>query len=197
MHAAASPLSPAAPRRHLHTRRIELCGFLREDGAVDVEAHLTDARTYSHARQDGSPRAEGDFLHDMWLRMTITPTGEILACEASMPATPYAICPQVAPNFARLTGLRVEAGFLKRALERVGGAEGCTHLRELLQQVGTVYLQTRYSIAKLQPAATAAGHADKAPRLLNSCYAWGEGNQMVAQHFPAWHKTSSDPKAIR
>jgi hypothetical protein len=184
------PLSPPAARRHLHTRRIELCGYAREDGCVDVEAHLTDTRCDGHRRQDGGARAAGAPLHDMWMRMTIDPQREIVGCEATMDATPFTICPSVAPNFGRLVGLRIEAGFLKQAMARVGGGQGCTHLRELLQQVGTVFVQTSYAIGKVsdQPA----GGGDRPPPLLNSCYAWSEENAVVAAKFPAWHKPKRD-----
>jgi hypothetical protein len=180
------PLSPPASRRHLHTRQIEIRGYLRDDGGIDVEAHLTDIRTYAHVRNDGGERAAGVPLHDMWLRMTISSAREIIGCEASMEATPYAVCPGVAPNYARLVGLRIEGGFLKRAMALLGGAQGCTHLRELLQQVGTVFVQTLYSVGKISDEPR--GAADLPPPLLNSCYAWGEQSAMVAEHFPAWHR---------
>ena len=40
------PLSPPAPRRHIHTRRIECRGYLREDGLWDVDAWIEDTKTY-------------------------------------------------------------------------------------------------------------------------------------------------------
>ncbi len=180
------PLPPPAPRRHLHTRQIEICGYLRDDGCVDVEAHLTDTRSYAHVRSDGGVREAGAPLHDMWLRVAINPARDIVGCEAVMEATPYTVCPGVAPNFSRLVGLRIEGGFLKRALERVGGAQGCTHLRELLQQVGTVFVQTLYSIGKVSDKPRRGG--DGPPPLLNSCYAWAEEGEMVAERYPAWHR---------
>jgi hypothetical protein len=186
------PLSPPAARRHLHTRQIELCGYVRDDGCVDVEAHLTDTRSFAHPRQDGTERAPGQPLHDMWMRMTIDPQRQIVGCEATMDATPFTICPSVAPNFGRLVGLRIEGGFLKRAMERVGGGDGCTHLRELLQQVGTVFVQTFYAIGKVSDEPAQIG--DQRPPLLNTCYAWSEESPVVAAKFPAWHKPKRDVK---
>ena len=175
-----------APRRHLHTRRIAIEGYLRDDGYLDVDAHLTDTRTYPYSRFDGAMKQPGDPLHDMSMRMTISLAREIIACHASMDETPFAVCPAAAPNFARLVGLRVEAGFLKRALELVGGVEGCTHLRELLQQVATVFLQTLHSVGKVtdQPRDVPGNR----PALLNSCFAWSDKSDMVARRFPVWHK---------
>jgi hypothetical protein len=108
----------------------------------------------------------------MWLRMTISPEREIMACEAAMDATPYVICPGAAPGFASLAGLKIEAGFIRAAMERVGGAQGCTHLRELLQQMGTVAMQTLYSVGKLSD---------------DSCFAWSESREMIAVRHPAFY----------
>ena len=40
-------LSQPAPRRHIHTRKIECHGYLREDGLWDIEGTLIDLKTYS------------------------------------------------------------------------------------------------------------------------------------------------------
>jgi hypothetical protein len=38
--------SPAVPRTHIHTRRIACEAYEREDGLWDVEANMTDVKTY-------------------------------------------------------------------------------------------------------------------------------------------------------
>ena len=187
------PLAPPVPRQHVHTRTIELCGFVRDDGNIDVEAHLVDTRSFGHAGSKGCAREAGAPLHDMHLRMTITPRRDIVSCGASMAAAPFAICPATAPRFASLAGLRIESGFLRRAMERVGGTDGCTHLRELLQQMGTVFVQTLYSARKINPATQAPAAAP--PALLNSCYAWSDTRAMVAMRFPAWSKSAESENA--
>jgi hypothetical protein len=179
------PLSPPAPRQHLHTRTITLHGYTRDDGLIDIEAHLTDTKTHAGTRHDGSVRNIGEPLHDMWLRLTLNHHRDIVVCEASMDATPFAICPGAATNFAALAGLRIEAGFIRRAMERVGGTNGCTHLRELLQQLGTVAYQTLYSAGRMTDDPSRLGA--HRPPLLNSCYAWDEHGDMVRTRFPAWH----------
>ena len=74
--------------------------------------------------------------------MTVSETMEIVACEATSDLTPYAVCPKAAPNFAALTGLHIRPGFLREATNRVRGTLGCTHLREMLQQMATTAFQT-------------------------------------------------------
>ncbi len=187
------PLSPAAPRQHMHTRNIAIEGYLREDGLVDIEAHLTDTKTHVSRYEDGTARQPGMPVHDMILRLTLSQDREIIACEAAMQATPYAICPGAAPSFAQLAGLRIEAGFIRAAMERVGGTQGCTHLRELLQQMGTVAFQTLYSIGKLSddPQRLTASR----PPLLNSCYAWSDARDVVRTRYPA-HYTGQPESAL-
>ena len=136
------PLSPPPERELLHSRDIVLRGYRRADGLYDIEAQLTDTKTYGSANRDRGYIHAGEPIHGMWLRLTVDEQRRIVACEAASDHTPYAICPAAAPNFARLAGLQIKPGFLKEAARRVGGTLGCTHLRELLQQMATTAYQT-------------------------------------------------------
>ena len=172
------PLSRATPRKLLHQRDIQLRGYERADGLVDIEAHILDSKTYSWGNQDRSGIQAGEALHDMWVRMTLDHHMVIHACEASMDATPYNVCGGAASSFGRLKGMKLGKGFIKAAMEQLGGAAGCTHLRELLQPVATVAFQTMHSLREHLAAST----TDKAARtaagipaaLLNTCFAYDE-----------------------
>jgi hypothetical protein len=164
------PLSRAAARNLQHLRDITLRGYEREDGLVDVEAHMTDTKTYGWRNEDRGAVRAGEPMHDMWLRVTVARDMTITACEAAMDGTPHTRCPGAAPNFARLAGLNIGKGFLKAAMAEVGGVQGCTHLRELLQQVGTVAWQTVSSLNwKERKAPLPPGIP---PALVNTCYAY-------------------------
>ena len=136
------PLSPPQERELLHSRDIVLRGYRRADGLYDIEAQLTDTKSYGSANRDRGYIHAGEPIHGMWMRLTVDEQRRIVACEAASDHTPYAICPAAAPNFARLAGLQIKPGFLKEAAKRVGGTAGCTHLRELLQQMATTAYQT-------------------------------------------------------
>jgi hypothetical protein len=174
------PLSVPAPRKLLHLRDITLRGYEREDGLVDIEAHMMDTKSYAWENRDRGVMAPGVPLHDMWMRLTIDRQMIIQAVDVAMDATPHSVCPGIAPNYQRLVGLSIAKGFLKAAMAVLGGVEGCTHLRELLQQVGTVAFQTMYSVR---------GHARPdderrqgiPPSLLNTCYAYGENGPLMAR----------------
>lgn len=192
------PLSPPKERELLHSRDIVLRGYQRTDGLYDIEAQLTDTKSYGFASHDRGYVEPGEPIHGMWLRLTIDETRTIVACEAASDHTPYAICPTAAPNFARLEGLQIRPGFLKEAAKRIGGPIGCTHLRELLQQIATTAYQT-IDPARAMREAEAAGEnrpgSDKvdervtakmggAPAILNTCIAYGTDSPVVRRRWP-------------
>jgi hypothetical protein len=183
------PLSPPAERQHLHTRAIDLRGYARADGLYDIEAHLVDTKTYAFENEDRGTIAPGEALHGMWVRMTVGEDMVIRACEAVSDFTPYRICPQVTPNFARLAGIAIGPGFSRAVKERVGGAEGCTHLREVLAQMATVAFQTigpiRWRKARAAREAAIALGESPAPLKrvvpIGSCYAYAPESPVVTR----------------
>ncbi len=47
------PLSDPAPRKPLHKRANECRGYRRDDGLWDIEAHMTDTKSYVFANRPG------------------------------------------------------------------------------------------------------------------------------------------------
>ena len=172
------PLSDPAAREPIHTRRIEINGYRRADGLFDIEATLDDTKSYPFETRDRGRLVPGDRIHGMAMRMTVDSDYRIHAVEAVMDDTPYGVCPAVAPNFGRLAGLSIARGFLKAASERIGGAQGCTHLRELLAQMATAAFQT---IAPLKAKVDDTGLARS---LLNTCHAYAEDGDLVRRRWP-------------
>ena len=197
------PLTPSQPREAIHTRSIEINGYRRADGLYDVEAHLTDVKSFGQTNYDRGYITAGEPVHDMWLRLTISETMEIVDVQAVSDKTPYRMCPTAAPNFSRLIGLRIKAGFLREANHRVGGAVGCTHLRELLQQMATTAFQT-INPARVREDMKAEGvneapGSDKVdaritekmggpPKILNTCLAYADTGPLVKRRWPHLHK---------
>jgi len=192
------PLSPPQERERQHTRAITIHGYLRKDGLYDIEAELADTKTYAFPSLHRVEVQPGEKVHGMFLRLTVNDTLDIVAAEAATDVHPYSTCPQAAPNFARLAGLRIGRGFLGAAASRVGGTMGCTHLRELLQQVATTAFQTVYPTrAKLEAEAAGkplpAGDGYDAritdffggsKAVLNSCIAYSEDSPLVKHRWP-------------
>ena len=65
------PLSPPPERELLHSRDIVLRGYRRADGLYDIEAQLTDTKSYGSANRDRGYIHAGEPIHGMWLRLTV------------------------------------------------------------------------------------------------------------------------------
>lgn len=193
------PLSTPAEREGLHTRSIEINGYRRTDGLYDIEAHLTDTKPFGQTNHDRGFIDPGEPIHDMWLRLTVDDTMLIVKAEAVSDRTPYVMCPRAAPNFSRLEGLRIKAGFLRDANQQVGGPVGCTHLRELLQQMATTAFQAinpskvkAEMKARQEPEPRGSDKVDAritekmggAPKILNTCLAYSEAGPLVRRRWP-------------
>jgi Protein of unknown function (DUF2889) len=190
------PLSDPAPRKLVHTREITIQGFAREDGLYDIEAELSDRRSEGFQSRDRGWVGPRDKLHGMKFRLTVDDRMLIHKSEAVTEFGPFAHCGGGAANFSRLAGLTIKAGFLREAIARVHGTDGCTHLRELVQQMATVAFQTLWPVRirrerAAAEAARAAGQQvaqpssdDGSARLLNSCFAYAADGPVVRDRWP-------------
>ena len=102
----------------------------------DIEARLTDTKTYTFSNEDRGDIRPGEKLHGMLMRLTVDEDMLVHACEANTEYGPYAVCPAITPNFAALAGLKIGPGWNRKVKEVVGGVKGCTHLVELLGPMG-------------------------------------------------------------
>ena len=198
------PLSPPADRELLHLRDIELRGYRRADGLFDIEARLTDTKSYGFGNTDRGWIEPGTPLHGMLARMTLTEDRVIPRFEAVTEYGPYTICPSAAPNFAGLAGLRIGRGFLKEANQRIGGVHGCTHLRELLGQMGTVAFQTLFAVRVKKtpenmpekapgPDVPNATETAGKPMMLGTCLAYAPDSPVVQRQWPAFYTGPATP----
>ena len=177
------PLSESAPRKALHDRHVHCAGFRREDGLWDIEGHLKDTKTYAFDNRYHGTIEAGTPIHEMWLRLTIDDEMHIQAVETHTDYSPYAICPQVVPNFQRLVGLQIGRGFKRKVTARLGGVHGCTHLVELLGPMATTAYQTMVG----QHRTRDASEPDRPPRFLNSCYAHASDGVVVKEIYPKFY----------
>lgn len=177
------PLAQTVERTPLHHRDISLKGYRRTDGLFDIEAHLTDVKSYGFENSDRGFIPSGEPLHEMWARFTVDEDLLIVAAEAVTDYGPYTICPGGADSFSSLAGLRIGPGFLKAARDRVAGATGCTHIRELLQQMATTAMQTLYPVRARKDAGKPE-ESSLSPRLLNSCWGYASDKDLVRRRWP-------------
>lgn len=174
------PLSPPQPREHLHTRDIDLKGYRREDGLWDIEAHLTDTKTYGFPNRDRGTIEAGEAIHDMWLRVTVDGGLTIRAVEAATDSSPFEVCGAITPAFEKLEGLTIGPGWQREARRLVGGVHGCTHLFELLGPIATIAFQTMVR-------SSTPGEKKKKPRHLDTCHALSTDGPVVKAHYPEFY----------
>jgi hypothetical protein len=192
-------LSAPAERENLHTRTVECRGFRRRDGLWDIEGHMTDVKAYTFSNEYRGKMDPGTPLHDMWLRLTVDDTLTIHEVEAVTDKAPYAICPDITPNYQKLVGLRIKGGFTRMVKDRLGGVHGCTHLVELLGPIATTAFQTIYPILASERAAretnaNASSPAQakntanaKPPPMLNTCHAYASNGPLVKKLWPEFY----------
>jgi hypothetical protein len=177
-------LSTPAARKPLHTRKIEMTGYEREDGLYDIEGHLTDERPSAYRMAEGA-RAEGEFMHDLWIRITINRDFEVVQSEAAMPTGAFSICHEIAPSFANLVGLRIGPGWNRNVRDRVGGTNGCTHIVEMLAQIATTAIQTLWGMQNGDDGASDTPASERRSNQINTCYAYRSDSPMVLKYYPA------------
>lgn len=165
-------------------------GYERDDGLYEIEGRVTDTKTYAFS-PDGSHRnvAPGEALHDMWIRLVIDEDMLVHDALAISDAYPYPQCPEAAAALASLKGLRIVGGWAKAVNERLGGAKGCTHLRELLPPLGSAAFQTLTSKRYGKPDKL---DASGRPVKLDSCYAYSTEGELVLRRWPAFHKSRAE-----
>jgi hypothetical protein len=171
-------LSPAVPREAVHKRQINCNGFVRADGLYDIEAELTDHKTYDFPSDFRGTVTPDLAVHHMVLRITIDRDRVIQHAEAITITGPYAICPTANAVFDNLVGLQIGPGWRRKVQAAIGGRHGCTHITELLGPVATIAYQTLYGEEARQKrqSGTPSDKDKQASRsqLANSCVGYAD-----------------------
>jgi hypothetical protein len=183
------PLSPPVAREPLHRRQIECRGYRRADGLWDIEGHIVDTKSYGFPNHDRGQIYAGEPLHEMWVRLTIDDEMRVHDVEAVTDAGPYRVCPDIAPKFSVLKGLRIAPGWNMKVRELLGGVNGCTHLVELLGPVATVAYQTLVSLRQKRLDQMAQ---ERRPSVIDSCHAYRSDGEVVQRRWPKYFTGGKD-----
>lgn len=187
------PLPEAVKRTKLHHRSIQCEGFQREDGLWDIEAHLTDQRSYDCGydpiHRGGVIRA-GENVHNMRVRITLDLDFLIHAAVAVSDETPFPICFQAAQVMQRLVGIRLSKGWRKDVSERIGTAESCTHLIDLLSSISTTAYQTMHTALEARAHQHKIANKEfkrEKPAILDTCIALATNGEVVKREWPEFY----------
>jgi hypothetical protein len=180
-------------RQHLHTRTIEFNSYRREDGLFDIEARMRDVRQYESVVLEHGLLPAGRAVHDMTITATIDEQMAVRAITTRMLTTPFVTCLEIEQGLQAMLGARMARGWRRAVNERLGSTGSCTHLRELLVNMGTAALQTVpiwYAQQHFQSGKAAAPGGTR-PTYLGQCHGWKLDGPMVLKHFPQFFQPAS------
>lgn len=168
-------------RKLIHTRETIFTSYRREDGLMDLEAHLTDKKPETFTHPNGMSWKAGDPIHDMWIRLTVNNQLQILDIAAKINSHPLDECPESILDIKKLIGFNIGRGWRKVIEEQLGGIKGCTHIRQLLFNIANAAFQ---SIS----AEIALTNPDVAPHFLDTCHGWDSKGPSVLKFYPKFYK---------
>ena len=183
------PLPDSPNRTELHHRRIEMRGYRRDDGLYEIDGRVTDVKTERTRRMDGGREfPPGTPIHDRWVRLVIDEDLLVHDIVAVTDASPYDICREAVAPMRAIVGERIKAGWSTMVKSKLGGAQGCTHLMEILVPLATAAYQTLTSRRLSEPPAV---DADGRPRKVDSCYAYGRSREVVQKIWPKFYEPTA------
>ena len=172
----------------VHTRQIVCRGYRRKDGLWQIEASVADEKAQAvpfSSRPDVLP---GEQIHHLSLSVVIDDDYQIRDASAKTMAAPWPACTDVAADYRRLIGLRIGPGFTSAVRERLGGTLGCTHLTDLLGQVGNTYMQAsfpdRLARQRLNGADPRQWPDRRTLSFVDGCYAWRKNGPVLEAEYP-------------
>jgi hypothetical protein len=170
------------PRRRLHTRRIEIEGYLREDGLFELDASLCDVKDVDYPIASGM-RPAGQPVHLMRVRITIDAEFNILDAVACSDEVPYpGYCDTISPVYRKLVGLNLVRGFRRTISEMFADVNGCTHATEMLLSLPTAAIQTVATLSRDNE------DTPEKPFQLDRCHALETSAAAVKQYYPRWYR---------
>ena len=172
-------------RELVHQRRIETQGFRRKDGLWDIDAYLLDTKGHDFINPERHMKP-GDYLHEIFLRLTLDDDFLILDVKCAFDASPFGICKEAALLMDKLKGLRIGKDFVEEARNLVGGMAGCTHLFELL--IGPLATTAYQTLWPAREAKAALDPNRKRPAVIGQCHALNQDGDVVGKIWPQFAK---------
>lgn len=183
-------------RRQVHTRQIQYRCYAREDGLWELEGEMTDTKTHPVGLYERGQVPPGEPIHHMRLTVVVDDAFVVRAVDTQMPFTPLDECAQAVDPMQRLLGASMQRGWRLAIDEALGGVKGCTHLRDLVLNMGTVAWQSIPSAIRHRqgggstpdapPSGTDVTQGASPPLHLGRCISWDVDGPAVARHYAAF-----------
>lgn len=178
-------LPDSGHREELHFRRIDMRGFRRADGMFEIEGRVTDRKPHEFRSPNGTKVVPASApIHDMGVRLVIDLDMTVRDVTAFTAAAPYTDCHDAGATLQVLKGLRIAGGWGSEVRRRLGGAQSCTHLMELLIPLATTAYQSLTMVRMERPDTL---DAEGKPVKIDSCYAYARDRGVVRRRWPAYY----------
>ena len=172
----------------MHTRQIVCRGYRRKDGLWQIEASVADEKGQPVPFNSRPDVPAGELIHHFSLSVVIDDDYRIRDVAAKTLAAPWPVCTDIAADYRKLIGLRIGPGFNRAVRELLGGTLGCTHLTDLLVQVGNTYMQASYpdrlARQKLHGADPRQWPDARTLAFVDGCHAWRKDGAVLAGEYP-------------
>jgi hypothetical protein len=172
----------------VHTRQIICRGYRRKDGLWQIEASVADEKAQTVQFKSRPDVRAGELIHHLSLCVLIDDDYQIRDARAKTMAAPWPVCSEIATAYRKLIGLRIGPGFARAVREILGGTLGCTHLTDLLGQIGNTYMQAswpdRVARQRLDGEDPRQWPDTRTLSFVDGCHAWRKNGPVLAAEYP-------------
>jgi hypothetical protein len=176
-------------RRPMHTRRIEMQAYARDDGLWDVEARLLDEKPFGYVDPGRGEQRAGDPVHDIRVRLTLDDDRVIRDVAVEMGSMPFGTCREVKDTLRPLIGERVGRGW-RQVLKKIPRNTTCAHVHEVLVPMATVVHQGM-SLGRAPDGKVAIEpdlSLEAPPFFVDDCHSWRADGPVVAHFYPQFFR---------
>ena len=172
----------------VHTRQIVCRGYRRKDGLWQIEAEVSDEKGQAVPFLSRPTINPGELIHHLALTVVIDDDYQIRDARAQTLTAPWKACGGVDDDYRKLVGMHIGPGFSRAVREALGGPLGCTHLTDLLVQVGNTYMQSswpdRVARQRLSGADPRQWPDQRTLSFVGECHAWRQDGEVIAAEYP-------------
>jgi hypothetical protein len=186
-------IESTSARRLMHTRKIDINGWLRDDGLWDIEATLLDTKPFVFHDLMRGPMEPGRPMHSMRLTLTLDDSYVIRQVAVDMPGVPFPSCPEVVRSLDPLIGAQVGSGWRATIRALIPRLSTCTHVAELLIPMASAAYQTMAFGKDIDNSGRVEGvDTSSKPLFVDGCHSWRTDGPNIARFYPQFARKKPD-----
>ena len=119
--------------------------YLDDEKNLHAYGRLIDDKNVAFDSYEGGMVQPGIF-HNLSAEIVVDlKTFEILDIKTGYDKYPVESCPDIAPVYKKLKGIKIASGYTKKVLEITKGKKGCAHLTHLIIVMGAAVVQGAFT----------------------------------------------------